>query len=253
MSDPRSNGKRSLASSDSRPLPASAGPACSPARIRVLLVGNQPMVRGGLAQFIAKHEGLAVVTEATLADALSAATEHQPDVLVLIAGDDVRRTRELLPALLRASLQTAILLVTRESDPYADARVIALGVRGLLMLEQPPAILLEAIEKVHAGELWFDRTRTARLAHHIASARGSPEHSNIASLTRRELEIVRLIGEGLRSAQIAERLFISQATVRNHLTSILGKLDLTDSFDLAVYAYRHGLVRFRDAIREDDP
>ncbi len=101
----------------------------------------------------------------------------------------------------------------------------------------------------HGGEVWLDRTITARVFAGIAQRRFArdAEAEKIASLTRREHEIITLVGEGLKNAAVAERLFVSEATVRNHLTSILSKLELTDRFELAVYAFRHGLVRYPNA------
>ena len=166
---------------------------------------------------------------------------HRPDVLVLGMHDgtaltDIRGITEACP-------ETSVLLLTSD-QPLVHERALEFGVRGVLALEQPAAMLVKAIEKVQAGEIWLDRVRTAGLLQSVARARRDPEQEQIASLTRREFEIVQLVGEGMRNGQIAERLFISPATVRNHITSILDKLDLSDRFDLAVYAFRHGIVRF---------
>ena len=98
---------------------------------------------------------------------------------------------------------------------------------------------------MHAGEIWLDRANTAEVLVRVARRRRTEdlEGAKIATLTRREHEIIALVGEGLKNRLIAVRLFISEATVRNHLTSILDKLGLSDRFELAVYAYRVGLVR----------
>jgi DNA-binding NarL/FixJ family response regulator len=202
------------------------------------------MVRAGLAQVVASSPRMHVIGDVAVDEAAAAVVVHHPDVLVHVAGDQVPEALDLLPDLLRASRQTAVLLLTAASNPRIDARAVAGGVRGVLLLDQPPATLLKAIEKVHAGEFWLERARTAGMLQSSMHEDSDPEQVKIRSLTRRELEIVRLVGTGLRNPQIAGRLFISQATVRNHLTSILGKLDLGDRFDLAVYAYRHALVRF---------
>jgi DNA-binding NarL/FixJ family response regulator len=221
----------------------SATPPGTP--IRVLLVGSQAMVLDGLSHVLAESPNMRLVPSASFDRALAIAVEHRPDVIAILVYDEWQRTLEQLPRLLQSHANTAVLLLVSAHDSDAEERAIGIGVRGVILLDQPTTVLVKAIEKVHAGELWLDRARTAGLLQHVTRAHGDPVEAKIASLTRRELEIVRLIGEGLRNPQIAERLFISQATVRNHITSILAKLELADSFDVAVFAFRHGLVRFR--------
>jgi DNA-binding NarL/FixJ family response regulator len=219
----------------------SGSPAPTPSAIRVLVAGDWAMVRTGLCHVLASRSNFTVVADCGLADVLATARQHRPDVLVLGMDDgtaltDIRGITEACP-------HTSVLLLTAD-QPLVHERALEFGVRGVLALQQPAAMLVKAIEKVQAGEIWLERARTAGLLQSVARTRRDPEHDQIASLTRRELEIVQLIGEGMRNGQIAERLFISPATVRNHVTSILDKLDLSDRFDLAVYAFRHGIVRF---------
>jgi len=209
-----------------------------------VLVGNQTMVRAGLAHVLATHARLTVVSEGLVSEAVHEVEVHQPDVLVLVGDNDPGGGIHVVPAVQAASARTMVLLLRSSSDVDADARALAAGVRGVLLLEQPPALLLKAVEKVHAGEVWLDRSRMAGLMQSASRARLDTEEAKINSLTPRELEIVQLVGAGLRNHEVAKRLFISEATARNHLTSILSKLELADRFDLAVYAFRHGLVRF---------
>jgi DNA-binding NarL/FixJ family response regulator len=107
-------------------------------------------------------------------------------------------------------------------------------------------VLLKAIDKVHNGELWFER---AIMARHI-DQEDTPQRpdvdsdaARIASLTSREREIIGLIGQGMRNARIAATLFISEKTVRNHVSAIYAKLSVTDRFELALYSYKHALAR----------
>ena len=144
-------------------------------------------------------------------------------------------------------------LLTAESSRFqigshaADHHVlIELGATGLVLKNERPEILIKAIRKVHGGEVWLDRNDygACARANCQAAAYSDAEADKIASLTRREHEIIALVGEGLKNGAIADRLFVSEATVRNHLTSILSKLGLSDRFELAVYAFRHGLVHY---------
>ena len=115
---------------------------------------------------------------------------------------------------------------------------------GLVLKEQASQVLISAIEKVYLGEAWLRRSLTAAVLSQISN--GSPdweESGKIESLTKRVREIVALTAQGLKRPQIAEKLFISELTVRNHLSSILSKLELADPFELVFYVYKRGLAK----------
>ena len=116
---------------------------------------------------------------------------------------------------------------------------------GLVLKEQAADVLLRAIEKVHAGEVWLERTMVADVLNHLTRRSPAPlgsDENKIATLTAREHEIIALLGEGLKNSQIAKRLFVSETTIRHHLTSIFNKLGVHDRLQLVIYAYRHSLV-----------
>src|SRR3954447_15785954 len=114
-------------------------------RIRVVLVGNQTMVRAGLAHVLATHARLTVVSEGLVSEAVHQVEVHQPDVLVLVGDNDPGGGIHVVPAVQAASSRTMVLLLRSSSDVDADARALAAGVRGVLLLEQPPALLLKAV------------------------------------------------------------------------------------------------------------
>jgi len=107
--------------------------------------------------------------------------------------------------------------------------------------------LLKAIERVHAGEVWLDRFLTSNLIVDLRRShkpsKKQEEESAISKLTDREREVIALVGEGLKNKQIADRLFISEITVRHHLTSIFEKLKVSDRLELLIFAYQKGLVK----------
>jgi DNA-binding NarL/FixJ family response regulator len=106
-------------------------------------------------------------------------------------------------------------------------------------LDQSPATLFRAIERVHAGDVWMER----RLMAALLSGHGAGTHGpQLDSLTPREREVVRLISEGLKNKQIAQRLSVTDVTVRHHLTSVFSKLDVADRLSLVVFAFEHGLA-----------
>jgi DNA-binding NarL/FixJ family response regulator len=152
---------------------------------------------------------------------------------------------------LLADLQTAAphargLVLTSEPSPQFHQQTIRLGARGVVDKAQAPERLFEAITKVHAGEVWLDPVLLAalldELAPHKRRTLQDPEDAKIATLSARERDVITLVGEGQRNKQIAQRLFISETTVRHHLTSIFRKLQVTDRLELVIYTYRYGLA-----------
>jgi DNA-binding NarL/FixJ family response regulator len=112
---------------------------------------------------------------------------------------------------------------------------------GLVLKDHAPEVLVKAIKRVHSGELWLDPFLMATMVSRRPAKEKNSDMEKMSTLTPRESEIVQLVAEGLNTERIARELLISQATVKNHLTSILDKLGVTNKFELAVYALRHGL------------
>lgn len=136
------------------------------------------------------------------------------------------------------------LVVAAIAPAAVQAHVVNCGARGVASCAQPGSLLIKAIRKVYAGELWLDRAQTAGIVAHLSGhplAR-DPETMKIDRLTAREREILGLVTEGLGNETVAARLQIRPATARNHVTAILRKLELADRFELVVYAFRQGLV-----------
>lgn len=214
--------------------------------IRILIVDDHAVLSAGLRLVIESRPGMCVVGEATnRADALRLLVEERPNIVLLDLdlGDD--SGFDLLPDLLGLRPEARVILLTGLRDTEAHRRAIMLGAMGLVLKDKAIETVIKAIEKVHAGEVWLDRTMIATVL--SARALGSKEHNaemaRIATLTDREREVIHLVGEGMRNKQIAERLVITEATVRHHLTSIFSKLQVADRFELVVYAYRHRLAK----------
>ena len=214
-------------------------------RIGVLLAESQPLIRDALRALLAGMERIDVVGDVGVAtDILTMVGLRRPDVVVLaIDGSDVSGFG-FLQELPRIAECARVVVLTSEAQVALHARAVELGAMGVVTKNQVGQVLAKAIEKVHAGEIWLDRTQTATVVNRLTRRRydEDPELARIDTLTPRERQIVALVAEGLRNKDLAERLGISEATARNHLTSILDKLQLTDRFHLAVYAYRRGLV-----------
>lgn len=216
--------------------------------IRILLIDDHTIVRAGLRMLIENHDGMIVVGEAgTRIEGLSLATREQPDIVLLDLDMGPESGLDFMPQLLVAAPQARVVILTGLRDAEAHRRAVHLGAIGLVFKEKAAEVLIKAIKKVHSGEVWLDRALTATVLSEMSHAdereKSDPEAQKISFLTEREREVVGLVCEGLKNKQIGDRLFISEATVRNHLTSILSKLGLSDRFELALYAYRHHLAK----------
>jgi two-component system nitrate/nitrite response regulator NarL len=225
--------------------------------IRVLLIDDHAAVRSLLRILIESQLGLKVIGEAgNRADALAIAARKQPDIILLDLDLGRDSGLDFLPELFTAAKDARVLVLTGVRDPGAHARAVRLGAMGLVMKEEAAEVVIKAIEKVHAGEVWLDRSTAAKVLTEITRApeakksdppteakESDPEVVKIATLTEREREVIALIGEGLKNKQIATRLQISETTVRHHLTSVFGKLGVSDRLELVIYAYRNSLAK----------
>lgn len=223
-------------------------PSSGAKSIRVMLVDDHMMVRAALRLLIQSCDGMTMVGEAgNRREAVAVAASAQPDVILLDLDLGDESGLDLIQDLLEAAGQARVIILTGTRDPEAHHRALNLGAMGVVQKEKAPEALLLAIERVHAGEAWLDPSLTARLLGQVSKAgrpkKLDPEAVSIATLTPREREVVALVGEGLKNREIAERLFISEWTVRHHITSIFSKLHVSDRVELILFAYRHSLAK----------
>jgi two-component system nitrate/nitrite response regulator NarL len=215
--------------------------------IRILLIDDHAILRAGLRLIIESQATMRVVGEAEdSATALALAAEQRPDIILLDLDLGSDSGLHLLPAILDSAPESRAIVLTGLRDVEAHRQAVLLGAMGLVLKEKAIETLIKAIEKVHAGEVWLDRSMIATVlntrAREHATQDSNAHSTRIATLTDREREVVCLIGEGLRNKDIATRLVISEATVRNHLTSIFAKLGVENRYELVVFAYRNGLA-----------
>ena len=207
--------------------------------IQVLIVEDHLIMSTALRLLLNSQANLSVAGEASNRTAAREMAENtSPDIvlldLFLTDGDSL----PLIPDLLKIAPKARIVVLTGAPDVALHRRALTLGATGLVLKEQPAEVLLTAIERVHGGEVWIDRS----LLTELMTPAPTPVASPITSLTPREREIIGAIGIGLKNKQISERLFISERTVHNHLASIFRKLDVSDRLELAIYAGNNGLL-----------
>jgi DNA-binding NarL/FixJ family response regulator len=213
--------------------------------IRVVLVDDQELVRAGFRMVLDAQPDIDVVGEAgDGVRAVELLRSTTADVVLM----DVRMPRmDGIEATRRISVGSprVIILTTFDLDEYAFAAIKA-GASGFLLKDAGPAQLIEAIKAVHSGDAVVAPSTTRRLLDRFAVhlPDGEPVgDSALGTLTTRETEVLHLVARGLSNTEVAERLFVSDATVKTHMGRILTKLDLRDRVQAVVYAYETGLVK----------
>jgi two-component system, NarL family, nitrate/nitrite response regulator NarL len=219
--------------------------------IRILVIDDHTMVREGLRLLIDAHHWFRIIAEAGgKPEACELASREQPDVILLDLDLGGHSGLDILPELLRRAPRARVVVLTGVRDIAEHRRAIRLGAAGIVRKENAADVLARAIEKVHAGEIWIDRTLAAQALAELTSVSGSnSEMERSRSLTSREREVTSLIAEALSNKEIARRLGITETTVRHHLTSIFSKLAMNDRLELALFAVRHGLGGQSDDIQ----
>ncbi len=216
--------------------------------LNIVIIEDHLLVREGLRMLFKPHPEFILVGEAgRISDAVELVEREKPDIILLDIGLEDGNGLDLLPRLLDLSPTSKILILTALHEPDLHLRAVSLGAMGVFLKDDSSDLLFKAIRKIHQGEVWIDRTMMARVLNEISNAadKSDLEAAKLTLLTEREREVISLIGEGLKNKQIAERLYISEGTVRHHLTSVFVKLEVADRLELVIYAYRFGLVNIQ--------
>ena len=177
-------------------------------------------------------------------EAANLSRSTQIDVIILNVPNSGDSILESIPSLTEEA-QPKVLVFTQPGDDETTRLAIRLGASGVVRWDEPGDVLIKAVRRVRAGELWLNRSLTAKLFEELRngpSAVSNSESSPLYTLSPREQEIVAFVGQGLTTRKIAEQLYISEKTVRNHLTSIYAKLGISDRVELVLFAIRNGLA-----------
>jgi DNA-binding NarL/FixJ family response regulator len=211
--------------------------------IRVLVADDQALVRGGFRMILDARADLELVGEAENGEqAIELARSLDPDVILMdvrMPGiDGVEATRRLVEEGTRARI---LVLTTFDVDEYVYAAVVA-GASGFLLKDVEPEQLVDAIRVVAAGNSLFGPAATQRLVERFAARRAPSDVRSLDALTDREREILALIATGLSNAELAQRLYLSETTVKTHVSAVLRKLGVRDRVQAVIAAYDAGLV-----------
>ncbi len=226
--------------------------------IRVVLADDQALLRKGFRMILEAEEGMEIVGEAPDgAEAVRLVELYRPDVVLMDVRmpvlDGIEATRAITGSP-EGEATRVLILTTFDLDEYAFSALRA-GASGFLLKDVPPAELVSAIRTVARGDAVVSPRITRRLLEEYAATlpdlseggagdgAAGEEHPALASLTEREREVLLAVADGLSNAEIAERLFVSEATVKSHVGRLLAKLGLRDRVQAVVFAFQSGLVR----------
>ena len=226
--------------------------------IRIVLADDQALLRKGFRMILEAEDDLEIVGEAADgADAVRLVELYRPDIVLMDVRmpvlDGIEATRAITTAV-PGDETRVLILTTFDLDEYAFSALRA-GASGFLLKDVPPTELVAAIRTVARGDAVVSPRITRRLLEEYAdtlpdlagSVDGSPspaaEHVALAQLTEREREVLLAVADGLSNAEIAERLYVSEATVKSHVGRLLAKLGLRDRVQAVVFAFQSGLVK----------
>ncbi|GIH25853.1 DNA-binding response regulator [Acrocarpospora phusangensis] len=213
-------------------------------QVRVLVVDDQRLIRESIASLLDIQPGVTVVgTAADGRAAVDLVLALSPDVVLMDVRMPAMDGIEAVAVLReRAPACRVVMLTTFDDEEYVVAALRA-GASGYLLKDRPARELADAVRLAHAGVVQFDPAAAARLASALTrTAAAPPADPDGQVLTGRELEVLRLVAAGSTNREIARRLHLSEGTVKNHISRILGRLGLRDRTQAAIYAHDHGLL-----------
>ena len=210
----------------------------------VVLVDDQDLVRAGFRMILEAEQDITVVAEAADgAGAVRAAKVERPDVVLMdvqMPGmDGLEATRRIAA---ESSPSRVVILTTFERDDYVFS-AIRNGAAGFLLKNAPPEDLVSAVRTIAAGDSLLAPSVTRRIVEEFARLSPVTPPEELERLTERELEVLGLVARGMTNGEIAEQLFVGDATVKSHVSAILTKLGLRDRVQAVVYAYEAGVIR----------
>lgn len=210
--------------------------------IRVLIVDDQALFRGGIRMLLESQPDMTCVGEAADgAQAVRLADEQQPDVILMDVRMPVLDGIAATARIVQARPESRVVVLTTFDLDEAAARAIRAGASGFILKDAEPELVLAAVRTVHAGNEVVAASATRELFKAFGAQRRQVPPA-FAALTEREREIFGLAAKGLSNTEIARSEFVSEATVKTHVSRVLAKLGLRDRVQLVVFAYEHGLV-----------
>src|SRR5664279_2089868 len=223
-------------------------------KIRIVVADDHPIFRDGLCKLLGLEEDFEVVAQAQDGrQVLDVLQQYTPDILLLdlkMPGLDGLATLQRLQGVKN---KTNVIVLTASDDKNEFVQAMKLGTSGIVLKQTATELLIKSIRKVHAGEIWLDSHTTAAVIRQFVANDEAPAAVHAlpvapatrgrerSPLSQREREIVALVAQGFKNKEMAEKMFISEQTVKNHLHNIFDKLGVSDRLELALYAIHNNL------------
>jgi DNA-binding NarL/FixJ family response regulator len=220
-------------------------------KIRIVVADDHPIFRDGLCKLLGLEEDFEVVAQAQDGrQVLDVLQQYAPDILLLDLKMPGLYGLATLQRLQAVKNKTRVIVLTASDDKNEFVQAMKLGTSGIVLKQTATELLIKSIRKVHAGEIWLDSHTTAAVIRQFVAAddnpppsapQASPRERERSPLSQREREIVALVAQGFKNKEMAEKMFISEQTVKNHLHNIFDKLGVSDRLELALYAIHNNL------------
>ena len=217
--------------------------------IRILIADDHALLRQGIRNFLSLESDFEIIGEAADGEeTIRRASELRPDILLLDINMPKGNGIEVATRLRETHPEIRILALTIHDDENYMMKMIQSGAAGYLLKDVEPSMMVQAIRRVHAGESFVEPSLTAKLFRGITDreaqkpAPQAPGMSESDKLSVREIEVLRLIGRGMSNAEIARELYLSEKTVKNHLTNIFRKIQVSDRTQAVLFAIKHKIV-----------
>jgi len=212
-------------------------------KIRVMIADDHPLVRQGIKQILELEEDIVVIGQASNgSEAVRIARECKPDVILMDINMPVVNGIQAIKELRQDQYQFKIIVLTIHEDREYLFKTLQLGAEGYVLKDAEPYVLIDAIRNVYQGQTYIQSNMTKELVKEFnrvtLNEKVNNEHSK---LTAREIEVLELIAEGMINKEIAKQLYISEKTVKNHVSSIFKKLNVSDRTQAAIYAFKNNI------------
>lgn len=210
--------------------------------INIIIADDHSMIREGLKQLLELDDNLKVIAEASDGnEALTKINVYKPDILLLDINMPNKNGLEVLRELKRKKSSIKVLILTIHNEVEYLVKAVDIGCNGYVLKDSSSDVLKEAIYMIDSGDMYIQPDLIPVLNQGLSSNRSS-ENEKLGQLTRREEEVLKLIAEGLFNKEIAAKLDISERTVKNHVSNIFKKIDVSDRTQAAVFAIKNNLV-----------
>jgi len=217
-------------------------------KTKVIVLATYALVRSSLQLLLESDRELKVLDVAgTASELIEKVSRNKPDVVLICLMENEGKNIDLMADLLKVAPQTKAVILSSPNSLLNQPSALKLGVTGIVGTNQSARILIRAIRQVSEGEVWLNHKVIVQLLDNSFNSTSNGKYKNKGllrgdDLTKRELEVIKMIGLGLNNKEISRKLYIGEATVRHHLSSIYSKLNIEDRLNLAIFAHQQGFV-----------